>query len=242
MLSLYWLRLGDGSRAVRDLQASGSTDDMPIPAILSIACTRVELAAAFDRPDDATRAAELLRPYGDLFATGGAGAVLVAGSVRTYLGMAAATSGRLDEAVRQLRLGIEANTRAGTPPFSAQAQYELAKVLARRRRLGDSDEAQALAAAASATAKQLGMAPLHREASSLAGSLRGDSPGPLTRREREVAQHVATGLTNRQVAALLHISERTAESHVQHVLTKLGLDNRTQLAAWAQQELRTGDQ
>ena len=41
------------------------------------------------------------------------------------------------------------------------------------------------------------------------------------------------GLTNRQIAAALVLSERTAENHVQHILAKLGLHNRTQIAAWA---------
>ena len=44
---------------------------------------------------------------------------------------------------------------------------------------------------------------------------------------------MARGLTNRQIAAALHISERTAENHVQHILVKLGLHTRTQIAAWA---------
>ena len=43
---------------------------------------------------------------------------------------------------------------------------------------------------------------------------------------------VAQGLSNRQIAAAAHISERTAESHVQHILVKLGFGNRTQIAAW----------
>jgi DNA-binding NarL/FixJ family response regulator len=84
------------------------------------------------------------------------------------------------------------------------------------------------------------MAPLRARAEALAASLRGDMPGPLTRREREVAAHVAQGLTNKQIAALLHISERTAESHVQHILGKLGLANRTHIATWARDGLRAG--
>jgi len=231
ILALYWLRLGDRERAESYYQGAGPLEQIPVPALLSICCARVELAAGLDHPDDAVRSATVVRPYPDLFATGGAGALLIAGSVRTYLGMAAAAAGRLDDAVRELRLGIETNDRANTPPFTALAHFELAKVLARRHRPGDIDEAAALAAAAGATAESLGMAPLLRDASALAASLRGDEPGPLTRREREVAQHVAKGLTNKQIAALLHISERTAESHVQHVLTKLGLANRTQIAA-----------
>lgn len=55
---------------------------------------------------------------------------------------------------------------------------------------------------------------------------------PLTRREREVAALVGTGLTNRQVAEELVISPRTVEGHVENILAKLHLDNRSQLAVW----------
>jgi len=55
----------------------------------------------------------------------------------------------------------------------------------------------------------------------------------LTPREREVAQLVARGLTNRQIAGTLVISEKTAANHLQHVLEKLDLRTRTQLAARA---------
>ncbi|HLY23993.1 MAG TPA: LuxR C-terminal-related transcriptional regulator [bacterium] len=55
----------------------------------------------------------------------------------------------------------------------------------------------------------------------------------LTAREREVASLVAQGLTNRQVAARLVVTERTAETHVQNILNKLGFTSRAQIAAWA---------
>ena len=55
----------------------------------------------------------------------------------------------------------------------------------------------------------------------------------LTRREREVALLIARGLTNRQVARELSISERTAANHVAKILKKLGLSSRTQIARWA---------
>lgn len=63
--------------------------------------------------------------------------------------------------------------------------------------------------------------------------LRRRDPDDLTRRERQTAGLVAQGLTNRDIAARLDIAPRTAESHVEHILTKLGFSNRTQLAAWA---------
>jgi len=62
---------------------------------------------------------------------------------------------------------------------------------------------------------------------------RSRASAPLTRRERQVADLIAQGLSNREVAASLVISPRTAESHVENILTKLGFTNRTQVAAWA---------
>ena len=57
-------------------------------------------------------------------------------------------------------------------------------------------------------------------------------PGRLTAREREVAALIAQGLSNRDIAARLVISARTAETHVQHIMVKLGLTARAQIAAW----------
>jgi non-specific serine/threonine protein kinase len=54
----------------------------------------------------------------------------------------------------------------------------------------------------------------------------------LTRRELEVAELVAEGLSNKDIAARLVISPRTAETHVENILTKLGFTSRTQVAAW----------
>jgi DNA-binding NarL/FixJ family response regulator len=55
----------------------------------------------------------------------------------------------------------------------------------------------------------------------------------LTAREREVVALVARGKSNRDVAAAMYISERTARTHVSHLLGKLGLESRIQLAIWA---------
>jgi non-specific serine/threonine protein kinase len=58
----------------------------------------------------------------------------------------------------------------------------------------------------------------------------------LTAREREVAILVARGLTNRQIAEDLFISEETATVHVKHILNKLNFTSRVQIAAWAVQK------
>jgi DNA-binding NarL/FixJ family response regulator len=57
----------------------------------------------------------------------------------------------------------------------------------------------------------------------------------LTRREREVADLVAEGLSNKEIADRLVISQRTAETHVEHILAKLGFTSRTQIPAWLTQ-------
>lgn len=54
----------------------------------------------------------------------------------------------------------------------------------------------------------------------------------LSPRERQVAALVAEGLSNQDIAAQLHIGVRTAETHVQSIMNKLGFHNRTQVAAW----------
>jgi DNA-binding NarL/FixJ family response regulator len=61
----------------------------------------------------------------------------------------------------------------------------------------------------------------------------GGHPAALSPREAEVAELVADGLTNRQIGDRLVISERTAQNHVQHILTKLGFSTRSQIAAWS---------
>src|SRR5689334_6159367 len=60
----------------------------------------------------------------------------------------------------------------------------------------------------------------------------GDSPG-LSRREIEVLELVARGLSNKQIAYTLDITETTAKNHVQHILQKLGAQDRTQAATAA---------
>jgi DNA-binding CsgD family transcriptional regulator/tetratricopeptide (TPR) repeat protein len=65
--------------------------------------------------------------------------------------------------------------------------------------------------------------------------------GGLTAREREVAALIAEGMSNRDIAAQLVLSERTVEKHVENVMNKLGVGSRAQIAVWAaEQNLRGG--
>ena len=56
---------------------------------------------------------------------------------------------------------------------------------------------------------------------------------PLTQREGEVLRQVAHGMTNKQIAETLQVSYETVKEHVQHILRKIGLTDRTQAAVWA---------
>jgi DNA-binding CsgD family transcriptional regulator len=69
------------------------------------------------------------------------------------------------------------------------------------------------------------------------------APGALSKRELEVASLLAQGLTNKQIAAELVVSAGTVRSHVEHILIKLDLHSRAQVAVWATQEglLRPAD-
>ena len=241
-----WL-LAEGRRdeAHRIYRALPPVGELPPFVHLSAYATLAELAAQFDDRETAAQMYRLLLPHADLFVCSGAGVVMIPGSVRYPLGVAGATMGRLDDAVRHLRAAVEIGEQVGMPPAVAQATHQLARVLARRTRPADHDEAAALATAAATLADRLGMRPLQRQAQDLAESLTGHGSSPLTRREREIAVLVAQGLSNRQIAAASHISERTVESHVQHILDKLGFANRTQIAASVAadaEKFRTGSQ
>ena len=61
----------------------------------------------------------------------------------------------------------------------------------------------------------------------------GDVEVPLTQRENEVLKQLALGLTNKEIAQELKISYETVKEHVQHVLRKIGVTDRTQAAVWA---------
>ena len=63
--------------------------------------------------------------------------------------------------------------------------------------------------------------------------LAADVEVPLTQRESEVLRQLALGLTNKEIAQALSISYETVKEHVQHILRKIGVSDRTQAAVWA---------
>ncbi|MBC6450113.1 ATP-binding protein [Actinokineospora xionganensis] len=111
--------------------------------------------------------------------------------------------------------------------------------LSGRRRDAIAATREALGEAAFTDARATGRAMPRREAVRVALNdtvptitpVAGDF-GPLTRREAEIAGLIAQGLTNKDIAARLFIAPRTAETHVAHILAKLGFNTRAQIAGW----------
>jgi DNA-binding NarL/FixJ family response regulator len=100
----------------------------------------------------------------------------------------------------------------------------------------DADEVAAAVRAVHHGVLQLDPAIARRLMTFLRAAPVGDPTSGLTARELEVLRHVGAGEANKQIAAALSISERTARAHVSSILGKLGLSSRTQAAVWAERE------
>jgi len=203
---------------------------IPSFMVLPLEGMRAQLLPDFGDAPTAEAVHKALLPYADLHLVGGAGAIMTMGSVRLALGYAATVAGKPDVAVRHLRTAVAVDDEAGLAHPATLARHQLAVALRARGRPSDVDESIGVLAQAEAAAERLGMAPLRARIAELRAG--ADDGGVLSRREAEIAELVGRGLTNRQIAAGAHISERTVETHVGHVLAKLGFTRRSEIAAW----------
>jgi DNA-binding NarL/FixJ family response regulator len=96
----------------------------------------------------------------------------------------------------------------------------------------DADKGRELAIEARAEFERLDMPGPMQGAHALLAELDTDAGSPLSAREREVAELVSRPLSNREIAQRLVLSERTVETHVRNILTKLGFSSRTEIVAW----------
>ena len=143
------------------------------------------------------------------------------------------------DTAEQWGLVVEGWETIGAPMEAALARLRLAERLAQD---GERDRAAATASEALAIAERIGATALADQirAASRRHRLRLDGVGPtddgargLTAREREVLTLLAEGRTNEQIAAELFMSPKTASVHVSRIITKLGVANRTEAAAYA---------
>jgi DNA-binding NarL/FixJ family response regulator len=100
----------------------------------------------------------------------------------------------------------------------------------------DADEVAAAIRAAHRGELQIDSAVARRLLSSLGAVSHDEAPAELTVRELDVLRLVGAGWANKEIAARLGISERTARTHVSNILGKLGVTSRTQAALWAVRE------
>jgi DNA-binding CsgD family transcriptional regulator len=115
------------------------------------------------------------------------------------------------------------------------ARLDLAQCLIRMNRHAD---AATVITEVRSRANELQSAPLIGRADELAKVTRGrghesEPWRPLTIREFEIARLIAAGMTNAQIASALVLSPKTISAHVEHMLAKLGVARRTEIAAWA---------
>jgi len=227
------LDAGCPDEAAASYQRAGPLDTWTLPAFFVVPASvfAVRVCADLDRHDDLAVLLERLEPFRGEQVVGSG--VFVLGPVELALGRGAHALGRLDAAVDDLAVAVAAADRAGTPGFGAEARVHLATALLARGHRGDRDRAEIVARDAARLVRTLGMAAYVERVGALEEQLRRTRVPELSRREAEVAGLVAEGLSNREIARRLVISERTAETHVQHILTKLGFGSRSQIAAWA---------
>lgn len=145
-------------------------------------------------------------------------------------GLLAAAGGDHDAARKLLEDAVDRFERSGGPFEAAQARVELATSLLA---LGHSDVAEREATAALDRMLELGAVVDAERAQRILEASVGSPLPEVTPREREVLRLLTEGLTNRQIAERLVVSEHTVHRHVTNILRKLDLPSRTAAAAHA---------
>jgi DNA-binding CsgD family transcriptional regulator/tetratricopeptide (TPR) repeat protein len=217
---------GATTRCEEGLQLALATDERALLIPFVVTGTRAFLVAA--RPEEAER--WRARVAGHLAGWDGVAGPALAhaeGLVRLAAGSLLAARDALETATR----GWDDRGRIWEATW---ARLDLANCLMRSNRFA---EAATLLAAARGTAETLGSEPLLARAGELARIGRGrgtvEEPWrPLTSREFEVARLISEGLTNAEIAGELAIAPKTASAHVEHILAKLGVSRRAEIAAW----------
>jgi DNA-binding NarL/FixJ family response regulator len=147
-------------------------------------------------------------------------------------GVAAAAAGQHEQARRLLQDAVDLYERGRLPYETAEARLALAETLALERRPA---QAAAEAGRAAEGLAAIGATERARRARARSTSLRRPAAPTdvLSERETEVLRLVAEGLSNKEIAARLVLSEHTVHRHVANILVKLGLSSRAAAAAYA---------
>lgn len=209
---------------------AASPDRLPVLELLiAVHLARDELDAARSA---LARLHEIAPACGE---RGRAGATLAEARVRCAEGAPGAGA--------QLQAALDAFDALDLPLEAARAQLDLARTVAAAAPAGAIAEARSALAAF----ERLGAANDADTAAALLRSLgvKAARSGPkgiglLTKREREVLELIALGLSNPEIAARLYLSRKTVQHHVAHILAKLDVRTRAEAAAYAVREIASG--
>ena len=177
-----------------------------------------QVAAPLGVPDPGWRYDQLAPCAGELAIVGVAGDC--GGAVDSLLAGLALRLGRLEDAADHAQAGLALDTRVGSQIWINRTNDLINRI--------DAARAHARSRYQIAAAAHGGTIPAARPAQAATA---GDA-FELSARELEVARLVADGLSNPAIASALFISVPTVKTHVSHILAKLGLESRVQLASW----------
>lgn len=235
LLAVLLLVLSEKAEAAAILDALRFLiDDLPVGprcagtlAIIGVAATLL------DDKDVAERVYQKLLPSARYYDGDGSGTIFPAGSNARAGGELALAAGRVDAAVGLFADAVIANKRIGAGPFVALNRLGGAQA----RSPGDLLLAADLSRQAAAEFRRLGMPGPLWTADQLLTIMKAHARqgNPLTVREAEIAGCVAEEKSNKEITALLVVSERTVESHVRTILAKLDLTSRVEIARWTRQ-------
>ncbi|HYI58590.1 MAG TPA: LuxR C-terminal-related transcriptional regulator [Microlunatus sp.] len=223
---LALLRLAQGRRAeagsairqALDAQPSGLGRARLLPAYVRIMLESGEPAAARRAATDLTGVATRV------------GVPLLTALAAEVEGACALSDGDATSALAHLRMAWRAWRELGAPYESARARLQMARC---HLLIGDVGSAELELDAAGWVFEQLDAGPDLEQVRRL--SSRSDPAGPLTGREVEVLRLVATGTTNRAIAAELFVSEKTVARHLSNIFVKLDVRSRAAATAYAYQ-------
>jgi DNA-binding CsgD family transcriptional regulator len=222
---LSLLRLAEGKADAAALSMRGVADSASGPSRVRLLGPYVEILVATRDLDSARKVAdELTRaaatfdaPYLLAVSTQATGTVLLA-------------EDKLKAALALLREAWALWQQLDMPFEEARGRILIAQVC---KRLGDDETARIHFRSARSVFERLGAAPSLTDLDRLTTADPSVPPGGLTDRELEVLSLVASGETNRQIAAALSISEHTVARHLSNIFDKLGLSSRTAVSAFA---------
>lgn len=216
------LRFGEESLRISDGHAADCYRFLPLWVLGFVRCRRRELPEAVSLIRESLRAERSIDELHNVWRS------------LDLLAWAAATRGHHRHAARLLGAAEEFRQKGGIPMLTIAGFSEYHDECVARLRAG-------LGEKAFTTAFQQGTSLSLADAIDEALGERGGGAGPpeketaasvLTPREWQVAELIAGGKTNKEIAAALVIAQRTAEGHVEHIMAKLGFGSRAQIASW----------